>query len=279
MAKKEEKTIEVKPEKSAGDGGSKKKIIAIVVVVVIVIAVIGFLLMGDGGDDDNGNGENQPPTAEFTYSPENPIANQPVNFDAANSTDPDEDDLEFSWDFGDPDATSSNPNTGDGIQEVHTYTFPGEYNVTLNVEDGNGGIDEVAITVTVVEETTPTVDLNPQKYDTPIANIAWTLTVSGTDGTDEQLALTNIRYNIYNGTDTNDVKLTGLVSSLSETDKGFPPNNADGIYFDDYEGNSILSVLDWFSIAGDGGVSIQDGDSFQLIYEPNQMPMMDPETL
>lgn len=260
-----------------------KILVAVIVVVIVVIAAVYFLVI-QKDEDENGNGEeNQPPLADFTYTPTEIYANQTVTFDASDSTDPDEDELTFSWNFGDPNATTSNPNTGNAVTESHIYTMPGEYQVKLVVDDGKeGGTDEVTENLTVLPEETPTVSFYPTKPDNVATNIVWKLAVNNVDGTDEQLAFENIRYNFYNGSNTDDVKLTGLVSGLSETNKNpLNPYNDDGVYFDDLDSNSVLSIGDFFSIAGDGGTTppIQAGDNFQLIYEPNGLPMMDPIAL
>jgi hypothetical protein len=64
-------------------------------------------------------------------------------FDGSNSTDPDDDELIFKWDFGD--------DTGD-IGEIvnHKYNSEGIYNVTLTVDDGKGGISTDYLVVTVI---------------------------------------------------------------------------------------------------------------------------------
>lgn len=280
MAKKKKVKVEdeaPKPSRKSGAGDNKKKIIiAVVVVIIVVIAVVSFIVLRgeDGGNGDSDG--NQDPLAAFTYTPTQVYANDSVDFDASNSTDPDpEDELQYSWEFGDPYANSGNPNTGEGVTESHVYTMPGTYNVTLTVEDGKGGTDMEEKEITVVPEESPSVTVTPSKPNNSLTNIIWKLTVSAVDGTDEQLALTNIRYNFYNGSNTNEVKLTGLVSNLGPTDKIPPYNNPDGLYFDDLDPNSILSVGDTLSIAGDGGISIQTGDNFQFIYEPNQGEMME----
>ncbi|UCG68396.1 MAG: PKD domain-containing protein [Thermoplasmata archaeon] len=282
MAK--QKKVKVKEEKpkssgKGGLGGNKKLIIIAVIVVVVIVAVALYFVFG-GEDGDNGNGdENHDPVAEFTYSPLVIYTNQTVDFDASNSTDPDLDDvLEYSWNFGDDYATSEYPNEATGVEPSHVYTVPGTYNVTLTVEDGRDGIDDQVHELIVLPEETPTVGITQTKPPGSPANIVWTLTVDATDGTNEQLAFKNIRFTVYNGSDTNSVKLSDLVSNLGPTDKTFPFDNPDGIYFDD-NGDSILTVGDTLSIAGDGGASIQAGDYFQFIYEENQGEMMDPEPL
>lgn len=86
----------------------------------------------------------QPPTADFTYSPENPKAGQQVTFDASDSFDFDGEVVSYVWDFtgdGKPDASG----------ETVTYTFPapGAYDVTLTVTDNDGNTDSLTATIVV----------------------------------------------------------------------------------------------------------------------------------
>ncbi len=284
MADKEE-VIEVKAAESSPDidDSGKKKIIVVVVAVVVIIAIIGFFLLTGEEEPSNGNGdgENRPPAAAFTHTPPEVYANDTVNFDAATTVDPDEDDvLTYDWNFDDDYAEPGNPNEDSGITASHIFTMPGVYNVNLTVDDGDktGTANE---TITVMPEETPTVSFVQFKPDNSITNIIWTLTVDSTDGSGEQFALDKIFYYFYNGTNTDEVKLTGSVSSL-EPALTPPQHNEDGIYLND-NSDSIISTGDTFSIAGDGGAGIQAGDSFQLIYRPPYMnegvPMCDLEVL
>lgn len=273
-----------KPKAKSKPSGSKMKLIAvIIVVVIIIIAALWFFVLG-GDDSDNGdNGdENQPPTAAFTYTPSEVYANATVSFDASGSSDPDGDDLEYTWDFDDPYADSGNPNTDSGVTASHIFTIPGDYNVTMVVEDGKGGIDELGKNITVLPEEFPTASVLVTRIPGAPANIEWTINIEEVDPVNADLSLGNIRYNIYNGTNTDEVKLTGTVLGLDGVDKEPPFNNPAGIYFDD-NADSVLSAGDTFSIAGDGGVGIQSGDSFQLLYKPPNLsegvPMFDPQAL
>lgn len=85
---------------------------------------------------------NQPPIASFTYSPNNPIANQTIIFDASNSTDLDGTITNYKWDFGDA-------ATGFGKVTTHTYTNNGTYNVTLTVTDDNDVTDTTTKEITI----------------------------------------------------------------------------------------------------------------------------------
>lgn len=102
-------------------------------------------------------GANQPPIASFTYSPKNPIADQTIIFDAANSTDLDGAITNYEWDFGD--AT-----TGFGKVTTHSYAENGTYTVKLTVTDDKGAtnttLKEITIgTISVEEEYNPKVSV------------------------------------------------------------------------------------------------------------------------
>ena len=86
----------------------------------------------------------QPPTADFTYSPDSPRAGEPVTFDASDAFDFDGEIVSYAWDFdgdGEPDAT--------GVTVTHTFAQPGDYDVTLTVTDNDGNNDSLTDTVTV----------------------------------------------------------------------------------------------------------------------------------
>jgi PKD repeat protein len=281
MAEKEESNVEVVesiPPKNLDSGDGKKKIIVIGVVAIVVIALLAyFFLLGgdDNGNGPNGNG-NRKPFADFTYEPSTIFVNDTVNFDASNSTDLDGDELTYEWEFGDIYSDSGNPNTDSGKIGTHIFTVPGDYEVTLVVDDGDKQ-DAKTQNITVLPEEFPTVSVNIIHVNNIQSNLMWTITITEVEGTSEQLAFSNIRYNFYNGSDTNDVKFTGI-TSVNPVDKIPPIQLNNEIYFDD-NGDSILSVGDFFSIGGDGGASIQPGDYFQLIYNPNNVEMMGPQPL
>jgi len=81
------------------------------------------------------------PTAAFTATPTAGEAPLAVSFDASTSSDPENDPLSYSWDFGDG-------NTGTGVSPSHTYLAGGVFTVTLTVSDGQSS-DQVTTTITV----------------------------------------------------------------------------------------------------------------------------------
>ena len=86
---------------------------------------------------------NVPPTADFSYSPNNPNVNQNINFNAGSSSDPNPGDtLTYAWDFGDN-------STGTGVTASHQYANTGTYTVNLTVTDDRGLSDVQRRQVTV----------------------------------------------------------------------------------------------------------------------------------
>jgi len=109
-----------------------------------------YALIGAMFDDDNGEDsgsayvftcENNPPCADFTYSPINPTTSDIVQFTDA-STDIDGYIASWNWDFGDGNV-SSIPNP------THQYSSNGIYEVTLEVTDDDGLTDDISKIVPV----------------------------------------------------------------------------------------------------------------------------------
>ena len=82
-------------------------------------------------------------------SPDNPpkavisqatCTNLSCSFDGSTSSDPDNDPLTYSWDFGDG-------STGSGATTSHLYAKSGTYTVKLTVSDGRGGVSTDTATV------------------------------------------------------------------------------------------------------------------------------------
>jgi parallel beta-helix repeat protein len=73
------------------------------------------------------------PVAIFTWSPLEPIYNQPATFNASKSYDVNGTIVSYAWNFGD----STPPVTEPGPIAYHTFTAPGNYTVTLTVTDND----------------------------------------------------------------------------------------------------------------------------------------------
>jgi PKD repeat protein len=87
-----------------------------------------------------------PPVAQFSYTPEKPLVNETVIFDASESYDPDGTIESYEWNFGDgsPNETLPTP-----LIE-HAYSAPGNYTVTLVVTDNEGLEDSTSVVVRVI---------------------------------------------------------------------------------------------------------------------------------
>ncbi|MCK4250892.1 right-handed parallel beta-helix repeat-containing protein [candidate division WOR-3 bacterium] len=103
--------------------------------------------------------ENQPPVPSFSYSPENPVVNQTMTFDASNSTDIDGTIISYEWDFGDGNIT----NTADEII-THSYSLADDYIVNLTVTDDGGLTNSTSKTVTVNPVATAVFDTGSGTY-------------------------------------------------------------------------------------------------------------------
>ncbi len=87
---------------------------------------------------------NLPPTANFTWTPDEAKANDRVTF-TETAVDPDGSPVSYTWDFGDGDtAMQRNPS--------HVYTDKGVYTVTLTVRDDDGAVGTATRDIVVAEE-------------------------------------------------------------------------------------------------------------------------------
>ena len=88
--------------------------------------------------------ENQPPTASFTYSPENPVAGQEITFDASASQDPDGEIAFYEWNFGDGNGQTTTDST-----ITHTYDTEGNYQAKVTVVDNEGAETTSVVNIVV----------------------------------------------------------------------------------------------------------------------------------
>jgi PKD repeat protein len=66
---------------------------------------------------------NQPPTALFSYEPENPKVNQSVSFDASDSFDPDGEVVDYRWDFDGDEVVDTTGKTAKGLPRNKLISF------------------------------------------------------------------------------------------------------------------------------------------------------------
>ncbi len=104
---------------------------------------------------------NTVPVASLTASPLSGTVPLEVTFDASGSSDGDGDSLSFTLDFGDGNTTTTNTAS-------HTYTVAGTYTATLTVNDGNGGVANAEVVITVEEDVPP--PSNDCTFGAPLAS-------------------------------------------------------------------------------------------------------------
>jgi hypothetical protein len=116
-----------------------------------------FALISSCRDDDNGldsgsayvfikESENQPPLADFSWTPQYPKSYQTITFNASTSHDPDGNIVLYEWDWnrdGVYDETHSIPIA------IHSWANAGNYSVTVRVTDDDNAIDTITRTVNV----------------------------------------------------------------------------------------------------------------------------------
>ena len=108
-------------------------------------------------------GENQPPVADFSWTPENPEPGEWIYFNPSDSYDPEGLITYYGWDFD-----------GDGIFEFvndilpfpYKWEQPGDYSASFRLKDFFGLEDTKTKIVVVREENPPTVNINsPEEGD------------------------------------------------------------------------------------------------------------------
>jgi DNA/RNA endonuclease YhcR with UshA esterase domain len=92
---------------------------------------------------------NSPPTAQISANKEKAFVGEEVIFDGSDSFDPDGDELEFLWDFGDG-------KTAQGIIVSHSFSKAKNYKVTLEVKDKRGASDKANLKIEILKKENPT---------------------------------------------------------------------------------------------------------------------------
>jgi S-layer protein (TIGR01567 family) len=90
--------------------------------------------------------ENHPPTVTLDYLPQNPTEADDITL-KANALDPDGDQLTYSW-FMDDIEIGYESGT-----ELHRHLEPDDYEYTVKVSDGKGGIAQATVRFTVIKNT------------------------------------------------------------------------------------------------------------------------------
>ena len=119
-------------------------------------------------------GSPQPPIAIFTYTPEHPLKDKTVTFNATASDDRDGFIISNKWDFGDGNITT----TTDSII-THIYAATGTYQVNLTITDNDGLSHSTTTLVIVVADSTPPITVHD--YDSLWHTSDFTITLTAVD--------------------------------------------------------------------------------------------------
>jgi len=128
--------------------------------------------------------ENEPPVADFTWTPPNPTSYHQTTFNASASYDTDGTITSYEWDWNNDgvyEETHSTPLT------THVWTSAGSYPVTLRVTD-DGGVASTIIKIVNVSSITITIKVNSglgvnvvftNKGSMNVTNVYWQLQAKG----------------------------------------------------------------------------------------------------
>jgi len=94
--------------------------------------------------------ERPAPTAQFTYDPGNPVANQSITFDASASFDPYGNITYYQWDMGDGSYVNTTQRT-----VTHSYDEGGNYIVGLTVTGSNDEVSSTTLEIIVQQSGPP----------------------------------------------------------------------------------------------------------------------------
>jgi PKD repeat protein len=143
----------------------KGKILALLVGIALLVGVLSGCV-----EQEEEEPENTAPTAVISIT-QNALE---ITYDGTGSTDADEDDLTYSWTFGDDTGTSTD------ASGTYTYAASGDYTVTLAVNDGTIDSDPVTEDITVTNPPTVALAALPENI-TNTTEVTFTATATAGD--------------------------------------------------------------------------------------------------
>lgn len=152
---------------------------------------------------------NTPPVADLT-GPNTACTSQEVSFDASGSTDSEQSQITYQWDFGD--GTSA-----EGAQVTKAFERGGKYNVLLTVNDNANttcSIDSIGKVITI--NTRPVANAGDDIDLCLEHNQDYNVSFNGSSSVDEDGDLLSYRWDFGDGSEDNGVNMTHLYQSRGE---------------------------------------------------------------
>mmetsp|Transcript_15652 Transcript_15652/g.32042 ORF Transcript_15652/g.32042 Transcript_15652/m.32042 type:complete len:898 (+) Transcript_15652:150-2843(+) len=119
----------------------------------------------------------------------NYVVGQEFEFDGSDSSDPDDDGLEFAWEFGDGTASK-------GKRPTHAFDNPGTYEVTMVVTDTEGISQQASMSITVGKPPTVTIS-KPKEGDLFFTGQVFNLTGKAFDSKGERLKDSQLTWEVH----------------------------------------------------------------------------------
>jgi len=119
-------------------------------------------------------GDNQPPVAAFTVSPDGPRANQVLTLDASAANDPDGEIVAYDWTLG-------NGGARQGRVVSAAYSGAGTYTITLTVTDDKGETGTIAMPITITGNQPPSAVIEASSVSVRIGE---SVTFNGNESSD-----------------------------------------------------------------------------------------------
>lgn len=187
---------------------------------------------------------NEPPRATFTFTPTSPTVNQPVQFDASASWDPDGSVTQYSWDFGDG-------GTDQGAKVNHIYNAAGSYKVTLRVTDNRGAVGSQQQTVTVMSEQANKPPVASFTFSPATPKVNQTVQFDASASQDPDGKIVKYEWNFGNGATGTGVKANQTYAqagsytvTLTVTDnKGATASTSQTVPVTETDGSGVVSIL------------------------------------
>ena len=148
----------------------------------LLIGLVAGLLFLTGCDAGGANEEpddpmeNTDPTASASADETTVTVGTQVMLDASGSSDPDGDNLSFSWSLNAPSGSSVQLSDDTAEQPTFTPDVAGDYTASVTVDDGNNGTDDASVTVTAEAASVVTVDANITTNTTWTSDVTYRVT-------------------------------------------------------------------------------------------------------